>query len=147
MDKIRFGIIGLGNQGRNYLVNIFDKGKIENGVVTAACDLNTVKIDKIKEETTTKDIKYFVDYKEMLDSGLCDTILVETPHYQHPEIVSECLKRGINVICDKPAGVYTKQVREMNEVAKKSNAHFAMDTFIRIDIVTISNYRYRSRTA
>ena len=62
----------------------------------------------------------------MLDSGLCDAILVETPHYQHPEIVSECLKRGIHVICDKPAGVYTKQVREMNEVAKNSDAHFAM---------------------
>jgi predicted dehydrogenase len=38
----------------------------------------------------------------------------------------EALKRGIHVICDKPAGVYTKQVKEMNEVAKQSNALFAM---------------------
>jgi predicted dehydrogenase len=62
----------------------------------------------------------------MLDSGLCDAILVETPHYQHPEIVMEALSRGIHVICDKPAGVYTKQVREMNESAGKSNALFTM---------------------
>ena len=53
-------------------------------------------------------------------------VLVETPHYQHPEIVIECLKRGMNVICEKPAGVYTKQVKEMNEVAKESNALFAL---------------------
>ena len=50
----------------------------------------------------------------------------QTTHYQHPEIVIECLKRGIHVICDKPAGVYTKQVREMNEFAAKCNARFAM---------------------
>lgn len=126
MEKIRFGIIGLGNQGSSYMFNIFDAGLVENGVVTAVCDTNPVKIDNIKNGTANKDVAYFADYIEMLDSGLCDAILVETPHYQHPEIVMECLKRDINVICEKPAGVYTKQVREMNELAKKSKAHFAM---------------------
>ena len=126
MEKIRFGIIGLGNQGSSYMFNIFDAGAVENGVVTAVCDTNPVKLENIKNGTINKEVKYFADYIEMLDSGLCDAILVETPHYQHPEIVMECLKRNINVICEKPAGVYTKQVREMNEAAKKSNAHFAM---------------------
>ena len=126
MKKIRFGIIGLGNQGSSYMFNIFDAGLVENGVVTAVCDINPVKIENIKNGTKNKDVAYFADYIEMLDSGLCDAILVETPHYQHPEIVMECLKRDINVICEKPAGVYTKQVREMNEAAKKSKAHFAM---------------------
>ena len=126
MEKIRFGIIGLGNQGSSYMFNIFDAGAVENGVVTAVCDTNPVKLENIKNGTTNKEVQYFADYIEMLDSGLCDAILVETPHYQHPEIVMECLKRNINVICEKPAGVYTKQVREMNEAAKKSTAHFAM---------------------
>ena len=126
MKKIRFGIIGLGNQGSSYTLNIFDKGIIENGVVTAVCDVNPVKIENVKERTTNKDLVYFDDYKKMLDSGLVDAVLVETPHYQHPEIVIECLNRGINVISDKPAGVYTKQVREMNEVASKSKAKFAV---------------------
>jgi len=62
----------------------------------------------------------------MLDDNVCDAILVETPHYQHPEIVIDCLKRGIHVICDKPAGVYTKQVKEMNEAASKSKSLFTM---------------------
>ena len=125
MDKVRFGVIGLGNQGRNYILGLFDGGKIvPEGVVTAACDLNPAKIDALKKDTLNKDITYFSDYKEMLDSGLCDVILVETPHYQHPEIVMACLERGLNVICDKPAGVYTKQVRQMNEFAKGKNGTF-----------------------
>ena len=41
-------------------------------------------------------------------------------------MVMECLKRGIHVICEKPAGVYAKQVKEMNEAAAKSNALFGM---------------------
>ena len=124
--KIRYGVIGLGNQGATYVLDFFDQGKIQNAYVSAVCDIVPAKLENVKNKTTNKDIAYFTDYKEMLDSGLCDAVLVETPHYQHPEMVIECLNRGINVICEKPAGVYTKQVREMNEVAEKNNAHFAM---------------------
>ncbi|MBR2907909.1 MAG: Gfo/Idh/MocA family oxidoreductase [Clostridia bacterium] len=126
MEQVRYGIIGVGNQGSNYMLKIFDAGKAENAVVTAVCDINEKKIENIKSKTKNKDVTYFTDYKEMLDSGLCDAVLVEVPHYSHPEMVEECLKRGINVICEKPAGVYTKQVREMNEAASKGSALFAM---------------------
>lgn len=125
-DVIRYGVIGAGNQGTAYILDFFDAGRVECAVVSAVCDINPVKIQNIKDRTKNKDIVYFDDYKKMLDSGICDAVLVEVPHYQHPEIVIECLNRGIHVICEKPAGVYTKQVREMNEVAKKSGAHFAM---------------------
>ena len=126
MDKVRYGIIGLGNQGSTYALRIFDGGKANDAVVTAMCDIDEAKIAAIKEKTANKDAVYFTDYKAMLDSGLCDAVLVEVPHYQHPEMVMECLKRGINVICEKPAGVYTKQVKEMNAVAEKSDALFGM---------------------
>ena len=126
MDKVRYGIIGIGNRGSTTVLTIFDTGEAKDAVVSAMCDINPAKIEYIKSKTTNKDAVYFEDYKEMLDSGLCDAVLVETPHYQHPEIVIECLKRGIHVICDKPAGVYTKQVREMNAVAEQSNAKFTM---------------------
>ena len=125
MKKVKFGIIGLGNQGSYYELKLFKEGKIENGELSALCDLNPVKLNYAKE-TLEREVACFSNYKEMLDSGLVDAVLVETPHYVHPEIVIECLNCGIHVICDKPAGVYTKQVRKMNEVAKKSKAHFAM---------------------
>ena len=126
MEKVRYGIIGLGNQGTSYMYNIFDKNKIEGAVVSACCDNNPAKIEAMKAKTSNKDVVYFADYKEMLDSGLVDAVLIEVPHYQHPEMVMECLKRDIHVISEKPAGVYTKQVKEMNEYAKDKKALFGM---------------------
>jgi len=124
MDKVRYGIIGVGNQG-SYYASFFQDGKITDGVLTAICDINPVKIENIKKKVSA-DVAYFDEYKKMLDSGLVDAILIEAPHYDHPEMVMECLGRGIHVICEKPAGVYTKQVREMNEYAEKHSALFGM---------------------
>ena len=126
MNQVRYGIIGLGNQGSSYALKIFDAGKAENAVLTAMCDINEAKIENVKAKTTNKDAVYFTDYKEMLDNGLCDAVLIEVPHYSHPEMVEECLKRNIHVICEKPAGVYTKQVKEMNAASEKSGALFGM---------------------
>ncbi len=126
MEKVRFGIIGLGNQGSMYAWHFFGEGRIENGVMTALCDINPAKIDAMKDRLKDEGITYFENYIDMLNSGLVDAALIEVPHYLHPEMVIECLKRGIHVICEKPAGVYTKQVKEMNGAAKESKALFAM---------------------
>ena len=126
MKKVKFGIIGAGNQGTYYSNGLFKEGLIENGVLAAICDRNPKKWEILNEKLQNPEIKYFENYIEMLDSGICDAVIVATPHYFHPEMVMECLKRGVNVICEKPAGVYTKQVREMNEFAAKHNAKFAM---------------------
>ena len=126
MKKIRFGIVGVGNQGTYYAQSLFAEGQIENGVVSAICDVSDAKINALKEKLNDDSIVYFHDYKEMVKSGLCDAVLVETPHYSHTEIVIYCLENGMPVICEKPAGVYTKEVREMNEVAASCNTKFGL---------------------
>ena len=69
MEKIRFGIIGLGNQGSTYALQIFEKGEIENGTLSAMCDINPAKIEYVKGKTQNKEAKYFTDYKEMNYEG------------------------------------------------------------------------------
>lgn len=123
---VRYGIIGMGNQGTSYLFNIFEGGKAKGAVVSAVCDNNPAKLEAVKKRNPACAPTYFENYIDMLDSGLCDAVLVEVPHYQHPEMVMECLHRGIHVICEKPAGVYTEQVKEMNDAAKNANALFGM---------------------
>ena len=126
MKKVRFGIVGVGNQGTHY-ANLLKDNKVINGELIALCDNDPEKLQIAKDKFgSNENIKFYDNYISMLDDNVCDAVLVETPHYDHPEIVIECLKRNINVICDKPAGVYTKQVREMNEYAKNSKALFTM---------------------
>jgi len=126
MKKVRFGIVGIGNQG-TYYANLLKDNKVENGILVALCDNDIEKLQIAKDKFgDVEGVKFYDNYLSMLDDNVCDAVLVETPHYDHPEIVIECLKRDINVICDKPAGVYTKQVREMNEYAKTSKALFTM---------------------
>ena len=80
----------------------------------------------------------FSDYKEMLSSGLCDAILIETPHYLHPAIAIDAFRAGVNVLTDKTAGVYTKQVREMNEESLKyPNLKFGIMYNQRTDVLYI----------
>ena len=124
MSKIRYGIVGVGNQGTYYAVRL-DGGLVEDSVLTAVADINPAKIEAIKPKLKG-DVKYYSDYKQMLTDGVCDAVLVAVPHYDHPSIVIECLNRGIHVITDKPAAVYTKQVEEMNAAAEKSKALYGM---------------------
>ena len=62
----------------------------------------------------------------MMDSGLVDAILIAVPHYFHPVYAIKAFERGLHVMSEKPAGVYTKQVKEMNEAAKKAGVVFGM---------------------
>ncbi len=117
MDKIKLGIIGVGNMGTGHLKNIKD-GKCPNIDVVAVADTNRKKLDAAKA-LYGESLTYFDDAIKMLDSGIIDSCLVAVPHYDHTVYAIECLKREIHVMVEKPAGVYTKQVKEMNEEAKK----------------------------
>ena len=122
MDKIRLGIVGLGNMGSGHFFNVCN-GKCPSVEVTAVCDINKDKLEKVKEYET---VTCFTDAAEMMDSGLVDAILVAVPHYDHPTIAMEGFKRNIHVLIEKPAGVYARQVREMNEAAEKAGVKFGI---------------------
>ena len=115
--KIKLGIIGVGNMGSKHAQNIMG-GKCPEIELVALADTNHDRIEWSKENISA-DINYFDDAIKMLDSGLIDSCIVAVPHYDHPRYAIECIKRGIHVMVEKPAGVYTKQAREMNEFADK----------------------------
>ncbi|MBQ8441068.1 MAG: Gfo/Idh/MocA family oxidoreductase [Clostridia bacterium] len=127
MEKVRYGIIGVGNMGSSHAKK-FLKGDVTNGVLTAICDKKPAKMEAVLglEFEGASSLATFTDYKEMFASGLVDAVIVAVPHYFHPPITIEALNAGLHVICEKPAGVYTKQVKEMNAVAEKSDKLFTM---------------------
>lgn len=124
MEKVRLGIIGIGNMGSSHAKNIIE-GKTPDIELTAVADRKEDRRNWAKE-TLPESVKIFNEGTELMDSGVCDAVIVAVPHYQHPELTIYGLQHGLHVLCEKPAGVYTKQVREMIEVSEKSDKVFAM---------------------
>lgn len=114
MEKVRLGIIGLGAQGSTYAGFIAD-GKVENMTIGAICDIDPTK--KAVAAENYPGISFYQNYIDMLESGDVDAIVTTVPHYLHPEMGIEALKRDVHALVEKPAGVYTKQVKELNDFA------------------------------
>ncbi len=123
MDKVKIGIIGIGNMGTQHVINI-TSGKVPNLEIGALCDIDPEKRKKLSEKYPN--IKIFENSDEIIESGLCDAILIATPHYFHPPIAKKAFEKGLHVLTEKPAGVYTAQVKEMNEAAEKSGKIFGI---------------------
>lgn len=124
MEKVRLGIIGIGGMGSAHAENVV-KGLVPNMELTAVADVRQSRLDWAKENLPENVVR-FSDGRKLIESGCCDAVLVATPHYFHPEYVIYALEHGLHAISEKPAGVYVKQVREMNEVAAKQDKVFAI---------------------
>ncbi len=123
MQQVRIGIIGIGNMGSGHLKNL-QEGKVPEMAVGAVCDVKPERLQFVKE--TYGDIPCFESAEELMNSGLVDAVFIAVPHYSHPPLAMMAMKKGLHVMCEKPAGVYTKQVKEMNAVAKTCNVKFGM---------------------
>lgn len=124
MDKVRFGIIGVGNIGTVHARYLL-AGTVKEACLTAVCDNNPDKHPAIRQ-LVGDEVAMFSDAEAMLKSGLIDAVIVATPHYDHPGLSMLAMRNGIHTLCEKPAGVYTAQVREMNEFARGCNVVFGM---------------------
>ena len=125
MEKVRLGIIGVGNMGTSHITNIEKDKKCPEITVTAVADINPDRLNWVKENIGSH-VALFDDAEKMMDSGLIDAVLIAVPHYFHPVYAIKAFDRGLHVMSEKPAGVYTKQVREMNEASKKAGVVFGM---------------------
>lgn len=123
MSELNVGIIGIGNMGSAHSKNILE-GKVEGMRLAAVCDVSPAKLDWAKENLLG--VPLFADAHEMIKSGLIDTLIVATPHYLHPPLAMAGFDAGLNVLIEKPAGVYTSAVEKMNEAARKSGKVFGI---------------------
>lgn len=124
--KIRFGLVGIGAQGGLYAGLLSGKAEplvrgkevlesLPNCTLGALCDIDPAKEEMCKEKYP--EYPFYTDWKEMIDSGEVDAVITTVPHYLHTEIAIYCLEHDMHVLVEKPAGVYAKEVRMMNECA------------------------------
>lgn len=124
--KVRIGIIGLGNMGTGHSNNIL-QGKCPELSITAVADLNPERLDWAKEHLP--EAARFESGDALIENAahnMIDAVIVAVPHYDHPKYAIAAMKKGLHVMVERPAGVYTKQVREMNRCAQESDVVFGM---------------------
>ena len=128
MNKVKLGIIGMGNMGFAHLKDMIAESACEI-VVTAIADRIDAKLNKSIDHIKAYNAEHpdkvlpipatFYEGSELIESGECEAVLIAVPHYDHPTLAIQAFKAGLHVLCEKPAGVYTLQVREMMEEADK----------------------------
>ena len=123
-DIVRVGVIGIGHMGTGHCQTILS-GKVPGMKLTAVADIKQER-RKWASENLPADVQIFDSDRALIASGTCDAVMVVVPHYFHPEISIRAMQQGLHVLCEKPAGVYTRQVKEMNEAAEKSDRVFAI---------------------
>ena len=124
MDKVRFGVIGLGNMGSSHVQNLFG-GKVPGAVLTAVCDVKPTRLDWARG-ICGDNVSYFERSHDLITSGKVDAVMIATPHYYHPIIGIDAFENGLNVLSEKPIGVYTKKIHEFMDAAKKSGKAFGI---------------------
>ena len=113
---LKLGIVGVGGIAGLHIDNILT-GKCPDIEITALADRRECRREWAAEKVPGA--KIFSEGSDLIKSGVCEAVLIAVPHYQHPELTILALQNNLHVLCEKPAGVYTLQVREMIAEADK----------------------------
>jgi predicted dehydrogenase len=120
MKQVRIGVIGVGGMGAGHCATM---DQVPEARLAALCD---VREDVAREAGRRFGVPHFTDAGALLDSGLVDTVVIATPHYDHPPIAMEAFARGIHVLSEKPVAVTVSQADRMIQAAERSGCAFGV---------------------
>ncbi|TWT93270.1 Inositol 2-dehydrogenase [Stieleria varia] len=116
-ERVRVGMIGVGNQGgpRNNMKYLL-------GNIEAFCDLDANYLSEaaafLKKETG-RDAVMTDDYRRLLDSKDIDAVVVTVPDQWHALMTIEACQAGKDVYCEKPLTLMIGEGRPMIDAARK----------------------------
>jgi len=120
MEKVRLGIIGVGGMGQGHAAM---QEQIEETELTCVCDIDEATCKRVAEQYG---VPGFTRHEDLLDSGLVDAVLIATPHYFHPPIAIDAMRRGLHVLSEKPIAVTVKAADEMIAAARETGVKFGV---------------------
>ena len=129
---INVAVIGVGAMGYNHARTY---NKLPQTKLVAVCDLSKKLGKKVSREFG---VPYYEDYKEMIALEKLDAVSVVVPTKFHFPVSIVCMKKGLNVLVEKPITDSVEDAREMLRVAKKNNVHLMVGHIERYNPVVIS---------
>ncbi|MGN0776670.1 MAG: Gfo/Idh/MocA family protein [Candidatus Ventricola sp.] len=122
MDQVRFGIVGFGAMGLEHAEIILKK--VPEARLTAVATRNEKNLAALRGLPGGESVRVFDTPQEMYASGEIDAVLIASPHRAHVAQAKEAFAAGMHVLLEKPTGVFTREVREMNAAADASGRAF-----------------------
>ncbi|MDD7174931.1 MAG: Gfo/Idh/MocA family oxidoreductase [Clostridiales bacterium] len=125
MKTIRFAVVGLGAMGLAHAKTLLS-GAVEEAELTAVVSGNEAHIAQLRACPGGEGVRTFASIPELAASGVCDAVLIATPHRLHVAQTLEAFDAGLAVLLEKPTGVYTAEVRALNEAADRCGLAFGV---------------------
>ncbi|MDA1052271.1 MAG: Gfo/Idh/MocA family oxidoreductase [Planctomycetota bacterium] len=129
--KLNIGVIGVGNRGASNIAEIKDEN------IVALCDVDRQYLAAMSSRYP--DAKTYSDFRELLERGDLDAVLISTPDHTHYHAAMLAMRRGWHVYCEKPLAHSIWEIREMAAAAKRfkvvtqtGNQHHASDGYRRV---------------
>lgn len=115
-QKVRWGIIGLGKIAHNFASDLqLSDNIILQGVASRNLDKAIAFAGKYHAN------KAYDSYDKLADDPEIDVIYIATPHVFHFENTMMCLQKGKSVLCEKPMGINSTEVKTMIAEAQSRN--------------------------
>lgn len=111
-SKFKVGVVGCGNI---FLMHAQSLVNTPNVDLAAVCD---IRPERARKAAKRYNCRYYLDYGEMLVRERLDAVHVLTPHYLHPAMAIQALRKKINVLTEKPISIHPEDARRMIKAAK-----------------------------
>lgn len=117
MQPFRYGVIGTGMMGIEHMMNV---NHIEGAEVTAYADPH--ERSRVQAHTIAPEAQGFEDYRDLLDSDLCDAVVIATPNFTHVDVLGDTLKTDLHVLVEKPLCTTVEDCKAVVQAAKGREA-------------------------
>src|SRR5262245_12818744 len=115
MDRVKLGIIGVGQIGKSHVEGYSKIGEAE---IVAVADINEAEARRVAEQHGIPNV--YTDFRELLRRDDVVAVDVCLHNNYHAPVTIAALRAGKNVYCEKPmAGSYV-DARDMFETARET---------------------------
>lgn len=123
-EVVRYGVIGTGMMGCEHIANI---AALDGASVTAICDPHEPSLAKARQAAATADNgagppAEFSDDRALIDSGLCDAVVIATPNHRHVAPLLNAMAAGLHVLVEKPLCTTLEDCRVVVEAGRSHEA-------------------------
>ena len=121
MNKINWGIIGLGNIAHKFS-EAFQE--ISNAKLLAIASKDIEKLDKFERKFSIEKDFVFQNYEDLICCKDVDIIYIALPNSLHHFWIIQSIKNNKNVLVEKPATINFSEILDINNKLLNTNLFF-----------------------